>query len=154
MHPNREQQFWDNVHKTDTCWLWKKARTKDDYGLMSFAGKQYKAHRLSWLLAHGAIPAGLHVLHRCDTPNCVRPEHLFLGTHRDNMADRAIKGRANLPRGEAHGSSRLTAAQVLAIRERRKNAGASFYELGRAFSISAQHALNICHGRVWKHLPL
>lgn len=75
-----------------------------------------KAHRLSWELAVGReIPHGLQVLHKCDTPRCVNPEHLFLGTNADNMADKAQKGRAYRPSGETAPLAKLTEAQVLEI---------------------------------------
>jgi hypothetical protein len=89
-----EVRFWAKVNKTPTCWLWtastRKGRGK--YGQINLNGMQ-RAHRVSWQLAYGPIPNGLHVLHKCDVPACVRPGHLFLGTHRDNMDDARQKGR-------------------------------------------------------------
>lgn len=87
-------RFWAKVRKTNTCWLWIGATIKGGYG--SFGGIKCKvgmAHRFSWTLHNGPIPAGLDVLHRCDTPPCVNPEHLFLGTQTDNSRDMVQKGR-------------------------------------------------------------
>lgn len=93
-------RFWNKVDKTGDCWLWTGA-TKDGfpYGIICPPGGTGKgrppirAHRLSWEMAHGPIPRGMVVCHKCDQPRCVRPEHLFLGTQGDNVRDAAEKGR-------------------------------------------------------------
>jgi hypothetical protein len=86
-------RFWSLVNKSETgCWLWTAARSKSGYG--SFAGR--RAHRVAHEFALGPIPPGLHVLHTCDVPACVRPDHLWLGTHADNMADKVAKGRQRI----------------------------------------------------------
>lgn len=86
-------RFWSHVDKGDGCWLWTAHRSEQGYGVFSLAGKNRRAHRISYALHHGPIPAGQMVCHRCDTPACVRPGHLFLGTGRDNAADCIAKGR-------------------------------------------------------------
>lgn len=73
------------------CWIWMRGATGDGYG--SFRGM--RAHRYSWQMQYGEIPPDMDVLHRCDVPLCVNPDHLFLGTHTDNMRDKIAKGRAN-----------------------------------------------------------
>lgn len=92
-----ERRFWDKVQKTPTCWLWTGA-TKDGYrygiiGPPGGHGSPIRAHRLSWELANGPIPSGMVICHSCDEPRCVRPEHLFLGTQRDNLFDARSKGK-------------------------------------------------------------
>jgi hypothetical protein len=82
-------RFWPKVRKDRGCWVWTGATTTTGYGRLS----GQPAHRLSWEIHHGPIPAGLFVCHRCDNPGCVRPDHLFLGTHEANMADMVAKGR-------------------------------------------------------------
>jgi len=89
--PNLDVRFWLRVQKSDTCWEWTGARLK--YGLLSVKGRPRWAHRVSWVLTYGTIPPGLCVLHHCDNPPCVRPDHLFLGTTLENIADRDRKGR-------------------------------------------------------------
>lgn len=88
------KRFWSNVKKTRGCWWWVGAKFSNGYGRF-WASKEYLAHRASWLLINGSVPKGLHVLHHCDNPSCVRPEHLFLGTQKDNMIDMRIKGRGD-----------------------------------------------------------
>jgi len=83
------------------CWLWTAYCNEDGYGRISFGRKMLLAHRVSWELHCGEIPAGIQVLHECDNPYCVNPSHLFLGTHKDNMADCTSKRRNNKPRGAA-----------------------------------------------------
>ena len=77
----------------DGCWLWFGPTDQLGYGKLKIKTRMYKAHRLMWEYFYGRIPIGMHVLHRCDVRNCVRPSHLFLGTHQDNMRDAANKGK-------------------------------------------------------------
>ena len=95
-------RFWSKVEKGDgaKCWLWTAAVNDAGYGIIGIGGRRdgvERAHRLSWMLYHGPIPAGLVVCHRCDVPACVKPEHLFLGTLSDNHQDMRAKGRHSNP---------------------------------------------------------
>jgi len=93
------ERFWEKVEKTDGCWLWTSTLNTWGYGQFQIGRtKQYRAHRIAYELTYGPIPAGMHVCHHCDNPRCVRPDHLFLGTHLDNMRDRQAKGRYNFVR--------------------------------------------------------
>ena len=88
------KRFWDKVNKTDGCWLWTGSRDRKGYGRISIDRSPALVHRVAWTLEHGAIPPGMCVLHKCDTPGCVRHDHLFLGTIADNNRDMFAKGRA------------------------------------------------------------
>lgn len=93
------KRFWPKVEKTEHCWTWSGAKNRRGYGWLHNGSrttrKPMRAHRASWEIHFGKIPDGLWVLHRCDNPPCVRPDHLFLGTRTDNMRDCAAKGRVS-----------------------------------------------------------
>lgn len=92
-HTHWQVRFWNYVDKTDTCWLWRGSK-HSGYGVINVPGRgRPRAHRLSYEMAIGPIPDGLLVCHTCDIRECVRPEHLFLGTAKDNTADCIAKGR-------------------------------------------------------------
>lgn len=108
-----------NFYKVDPstgCWNWTRAKRKG-YGVISFNGRQYAAHRASYEVANGGIPNGLHICHSCDNPACINPSHLFAGTHKDNMLDKETKGRGNhyTPRGDGNSNSIISDANVVAL---------------------------------------
>lgn len=117
------------------CLLWTGAAHPFGYGELTVAGKRTGAHRVAYEMEHGPIPAGMSVLHRCDTPACVNPVHLFLGTQADNMADKVAKGRA--ASRSRNGAARLTDEQYAEI-ERRVAGGEQQATLAREFGISPQ----------------
>ncbi len=147
-----DERFWEKVQKSEGCWLWTANTTKDRngnkrYGLLG-AGRRGEgmlyAHRVSWELHFGAIPEGLLILHRCDTPACVNPNHLFLGTQTDNMQDMAAKGRQGNtgPVPGTGAKSTLSRRQILALR--RKGAeGTSRKALALEFGVSYGTVRNI-----------
>src|SRR5574340_735548 len=108
-------RFWSKVDKSGECWTWKGAHGPSGHGQFRIEGKYGKcrgAHRVAWLLTYGVLPPdNMEVMHACDNPACVRPDHLSLGTHRENMADMVSKGRqavsgAAVQRGDLHWTHR------------------------------------------------
>lgn len=129
------------------CHLWTATRSQDGYGriLILANGKVRNASRVSWLLNRGTIPNGLCVLHRCDTPSCVNPSHLFLGDKSANTRDAIEKGRWPDKSGENNIRAKLTAETVLLIRA----AKGTTRELARRFSISQPTISSIQNRRTW-----
>jgi len=128
------------------CHLWTAAVNAKGYGLLWSGDRLRSAHRLAYELSKGPIPEGQHVLHRCDTPGCVNPAHLFLGTDAENTADRVAKGRS--ARGERHGVSKLTAAQVAEIRASDETQRV----LGQRYGVSRSLISLIKLGHLWTHV--
>jgi hypothetical protein len=132
------------------CWLWEEHTDKYGYGQLRYNGRQYAAHRLSWILHRGDIPSGQCVLHRCDTPTCVNPNHLFLGTHLDNARDREWKGRGNQSEraGERNSQAKLTETDVKAIRLDTR----TYAIIAKDYGISPTQVGNIRRKTRWRHL--
>jgi hypothetical protein len=154
---NNTDAFWAKVQKTDGCWEWQGTRLPDGYGMVYWNGKSRRVHRLAYMLTYGPIPPGLHVCHACDNPPCCNPEHLWLGTQADNIADCARKGRRNQSRkggkmyGEMNGLHKLTSEQVLAVRSP-KYAHVPNSALAHLLGVSRSAIGLIRRGATWKHL--
>jgi len=94
-----QERFWSRVDKShgkepqSNCWVWTGGLDAEGYGVFYIGNKRWQAHRFAWELAHGPIPCGQKICHRCDNPPCVREDHLFCGTQRENVLDAARKGR-------------------------------------------------------------
>ncbi len=167
MRPNAEERFWKFVAKTDTCWLWQGAKSRKGYGMFcarpwgtpdNRTNSMMAAHRFAWILLRGAIPQGpgFHgtcVLHKCDTPSCVNPDHLFLGTNADNVHDMDAKGRrvCNPPVGSRHHAAKLTEGQipqiVAAIRD-----GLTMQSVADEYGMKLNAISAIWRGITWRHV--
>ncbi|MBI4672784.1 MAG: HNH endonuclease [Chloroflexi bacterium] len=158
-----KQRFLKYVKVAPTgCWEWAGARTRDGYGTIKIHGKQRRANRVGYEIYRGAIPDGLLVCHTCDNSSCVRAEHLWLGTARDNRYDAMQKGRIargnrhgththpeSVLRGERHVRAKLTLGQVEQIQEMCKQ-GAPQRVVAQVFGISRGHVGHIVRGESWR----
>lgn len=152
-----EERFWSKVDKggANGCWNWLGSLNDWGYGNFSFRKKWQRAHRVSWMLAHGdEPPANLMVLHKCDNPACVNPEHLFLGTHNENMRDMSQKHRYKLPdiHGEAHHNAKLTDDKVRTIRQLYADKKFVQLELAEMFGVSLNAIHEVIHLKTWRHV--
>lgn len=139
------------------CVIWPFRKDKDGYGVFASMGFN-RAHRASYFLFKGDFDKKLYVLHRCDNPSCVNPNHLFLGTQLDNVRDmiskgRKVKGNVVLPdnKGERHGMSKLKESDVLEMRRLRMS-GVSITDISSKFSVSLTTASDAVRGISWKHI--
>jgi len=128
------------------CWLWLKGMNPAGYGCLEIEGYPHRAHRMMYVLAYGQIPDGLCVLHKCDTPGCVNPAHLFVGTRADNNNDKANKGRC--PNGESHYHTHLTKKNVSEIK-RHLMLGETQKTIAARFRINRSSVSKIKRGVRW-----
>lgn len=148
------RRFWSRVEREgDGCWEWQGGRFRAQYGRHVSSGPLSQAHRASWIFFNGPIPSGLFVCHRCDNPPCCNPDHLFLGTHQDNMVDCLRKGRANKrpARGAKNGRAKLTETQVREIR-RLSAGGTRNCEIAPMFGISQKTVWGVVNRQTWSYV--
>lgn len=156
--PDVIQRFESKFTKRSGCWIWESATVKG-YGVLQLSNPDRilaKAPRLAWTIYRGEIPDGIQVLHHCDNPLCVNPDHLFLGTHTDNMRDASQKGRlpgnvnaVGQPPGETHPMSKLTAKAVAEIRALCSDGSTKQGEIASRYGISQQQVSKIKRGDRW-----
>lgn len=142
--------FWEHVIKHDEgCWGWVGCKSKYGYGRIRVDHCDLVASRMSWMIHFGEIPEGLWILHHCDNPECTRPEHLFLGTAKDNAQDCLAKGRHKSVRGENVGVHKLTWEQVRQIRKDYTPVEVSCYTLAKKYGVSHDAIWKIVTNRRW-----
>lgn len=135
------------VNSETNCWQWTAAKA-GRYGAFRSDTRMDLAHRVSYEIYCGPIPAGLRVCHRCDNPICVNPEHLFLGTDADNVFDKVSKSRQ--ARGISHGHCKLSDSDVIEIR---KTKGATQQKIADLYGVDRTLIGLIRRNKIWKHLP-
>lgn len=160
-------RFWSKVQRGDGCWLWTAAMRWNGYGVFGFGKRVVGAHRVAWELTNGPIPDRMCVCHRCDNRRCVRPEHLFLGTQAENLADMRAKKRQRggagehngtkthperIARGEALPFSKLTEKAVREIRAHYARGGISMGALGRKYGVNQPAIMKVLRRLTWKHV--
>ena len=146
------KRFWKKVSKTRDCWIWVGAkRGKSGYGCIKINKKVESVHRVSWILYYGDIPSGKFVCHKCDNRLCVNPDHLFLGTARDNVLDAVNKKRMPTVAFKKSRTMRtpsiakITNPLSVEIRERYSSEGLSYRKLARIYNVSRQTICDVFH---------
>jgi len=149
-----EQRFWGKVTKGDSCWEWTASKWDGGYGRFVIEGRSFAAHRVSWILSNGEIEDGKLICHKCDNRGCVRPDHLFMGTHQENIDDCIQKGRARKAVGEKNKKSKLTPLAVRVARRLRNYHGFTIEMLAGIFRSSLSSMCSVLNGETWKHVPM
>lgn len=147
--PIIQRRFFAKVAKSDGCWEWTGYRSVQGRPLIRFGNITYYAYRVAYVLEVGPIPDGKFVCHRCDNPVCVRPDHLFAGTHADNMRDMAIKGRAKgwqRVEGERHHHAHNSDEEVARARELYARGDLSQAAIAEMFGVSQSTVGRWCRG--------
>jgi hypothetical protein len=147
-----ETRFWAKVDTSGDCWIWTASKDRKGYGQMLVNCKPHRAHRLSWILHNGEIPEGGHCLHHCDNPACVNPEHLYIGSHSDNMQDMVRRGRRShtKQKGSSHTRAILTEEQVRDIKMRLSNE--TVRGIADSLGLKKHVISDISAGRTWKQI--
>lgn len=150
-----EERFFRHISKTEYCWNWQGRLVGKGYGSIGLGGrgaKQKLVHRLSYEIHKGQIPEGMVVMHKCDNPRCVNPDHLEASTQSQNIKDAFSRGRKiNLPsgvQGDDHGASKLTSKDVLEIRE----STLSMNTIAKLYGVSRSAIERVRYRKTWRHI--
>ena len=152
------ERFWDKVSKSEGCWNWIASKYPCGYGAINIRRKCFGAHRMSWLIHHGDIPDDCEVCHYCDDPSCVRPDHLYVATHAQNIKDMHSKGRGVYspnfpppPKGELNWKSRFKTEDILEMRSLSER-GVSQRNIAILFKTSHPVIGRIIRRESWSHV--
>jgi hypothetical protein len=141
--------FEDKIDKTDGCWLWKGGKVSSGYGRFKYFGESFSAHRLSWVLFRGSIPNGKFILHKCNNPICVNPDHLYIGDQFQNMQDRKINHKYFS--GESHFNAKFTNKEVMSIRNLYAE-GMGSCKIGKMYQVNRSTILRIAKERTYQNV--
>lgn len=177
LNPEAIKRFTEKFHKGEQndCWNWLAGKVRDGYGFFSVNGNLHKAHRVSWVIYRGDIPEGMSVLHHCDNRACINPNHLYLGTHQDNMRDMVRRGRSlsgdknpshlhpdrrarglaitknrKNTVGERNANSKLTWDSVREIRALYGSGNITQVQLSKKYNVAQTVISKIVIGQAWK----
>ncbi len=142
--------FWGKVSIGDGCWLWSGGKMKNGYANFFIGKKSQRVHRLSYQHYFGSIPNGLGVLHKCDVRNCIRPDHLFTGTQKDNLQDCKIKGRTTI--GIKNAMAKLDDEKASLIRKLYSSGGITQRTLATQFGITQSNVSRLVGRKHWTHI--
>lgn len=148
-----QERFWSRTHKTDSCWYWLGSLNEDGYGKCSISinGTRYSlANRVAYFFYYGIEPKESKVCHTCDNPQCVNPDHLFLGTVETNMSDMVSKNRSC--KGEQRSNAKLNVSKVKEIRRIYAETTTNYNELGRQFGVNPSVIRGIVLRQKWAHV--
>ena len=143
------ERILSKIQLTDSCWIWTGYKSPDGYGRSWFKGQARMVTRVLWELLHGNIPFGMHVLHKCDNPPCVNPDHLFLGTLQDNATDRDNKHRHRALKGSEHPRHKLSESDILNI----QILDIPSKNIAKLYGLHRSSVWRIKNNQAWKHLP-
>lgn len=146
---NIKRRFYSKINKTNTCWHWTGSKIKGGYGHFYKDGKNKKTHRVAYELEYGPFPENKIVCHHCDKRDCVRPDHLFLGTHKDNMVDMVKKGRSL--KGEKHPNAKLSDSEATKVISLYKERNLTQKEIGKIFNVSEGCIYSVLNNN-WLHI--
>jgi hypothetical protein len=154
--PSDLERFWAKVERGPSCWVWGGCRNNRNYGQFRVLGQCLLPHRFSYLIHYGPVKKGMCILHKCDNPKCVNPEHLRLGTMKDNTQDMISKGRSKfiqfngrILRGEEGTKAKFTNKQAAEIRRRYWGRNATQLQMAGEFGVTQSTIWRIAHGHVY-----
>lgn len=151
----QEERFWKKVQKTDSCWLWMGSKNSgvSPHGRVRIDGKNRLTHHISFLLANGYLPAFdgkvMALCHNCGNASCVNPEHLYIGTHKENMQDKKRHGTQPVMDGESNPNSRLKESDVIIIKSRFSETNVA---IARDYGVTPEAISRIRIGKTWKNI--
>lgn len=161
-HPNKTRRTHLNLQDifarckrdADGCIIWQGSLNSDGYGSMTIDQKGYKVHRWVAFLVYGPRPSKVVVMHSCDKPSCVNPDHLRFGSQQDNIADMVAKGRGFVPvnKGDTHSQAILNSAKVLEIRDLLENTDLFQWQIAERYGVKQVTISDIKRGRRWGHV--